>query len=92
MPKLTVKDLFDKKGKVKLTELYVTNALEAYAAEQAGIDIQIVSFKKDTLRTFFLDIKIISRNPKKVTMERLYVSRSCVLDVCLCTISNADGC
>ena len=29
----------------------MTNALEAYAAEQAGIDIQIVSFKKDTLRT-----------------------------------------
>ena len=51
MSKLTVKDLFDKKGKVKLTELYVTNALEAYAAEQAGIDIQIVSFKKDTLST-----------------------------------------
>ena len=51
MTKLTVKDLFDKKGKVKLTELYVTNAMEAYAAEKAGIDIQIVSFKKDTLRT-----------------------------------------
>ncbi len=51
MSKLTVKDLFDKKGKVKLTELYVTNALEAYAAEKAGIDMQIVSFKKDTLRT-----------------------------------------
>ena len=51
MTKLTVKDLFEKKGKVKLTELYVTNALEAYAAEEAGIDIQIVSFKKETLRT-----------------------------------------
>ena len=51
MTKLTVKDLFEKKGKVKLTELYVTNALEAYAAERAGIDIQIVSFKKETLRT-----------------------------------------
>ena len=51
MSKLTVKDLFEKKGKVKLTELYVTNALEAFAAEKAGIDIQIVSFKKDTLRT-----------------------------------------
>jgi len=51
MSKLTVKDLFEKKGKVKLTELYITNALEAYAAEKAGIDIQIVSFKKDTLRT-----------------------------------------
>ena len=51
MTKLTVKDLFDKKGKVKLTELYVTNALEAHAAERAGIDIQIVSFKKETLRT-----------------------------------------
>ena len=51
MTKLTVKDLFERKGKVKLTELYVTNALEAYAAEEVGIDIQIVSFKKDTLRT-----------------------------------------
>ena len=51
MTKLTVKDLFEKKGKDKLTELYVTNALEAYAAEKAGIDIQIVSFKKETLRT-----------------------------------------
>ena len=51
MTKLTVKDLFEKKGKAKLTELYVTNALEAYAAEEVGIDIQIVSFKKDTLRT-----------------------------------------
>ena len=51
MTELTVKDLFEKKGKVKLTELYVTNALEAYAAEKAGIDIQIVSFKKETLRT-----------------------------------------
>ncbi len=51
MSKLTVKDLFEKKSKVKLTELYVTNALEAYAAEKAGIDIQIVSFKKETLRT-----------------------------------------
>ena len=51
MSKLTVKDLFEKKGKIKLTELYVTNALEAYAAENAGIDIQIVSFKKETLRT-----------------------------------------
>ena len=51
MTKLTVKDLFEKKGKVKLTELYVTNAIEAYAAEEAGIDIQIVSFKKETLRT-----------------------------------------
>ena len=51
MAELTVKDLFEKRGKVKLTELYVTNALEAYAAEKAGIDIQIVSFKKETLRT-----------------------------------------
>ena len=51
MTKLTVKDLFEKKGKGKLTELYVTNALEAYAAEKAGIDIQIVSFKKETMRT-----------------------------------------
>jgi len=49
--KLTVKDLFEKKGKKKLTELYVTNALEARAAETVGIDILIVSFNKETLRT-----------------------------------------
>ena len=51
MTKLTVKDLFEKKGKQKLTELYVTNSLEAHASEEAGIDILIVSFKKETLRT-----------------------------------------
>ena len=51
MKKLTVKDLFEKKGKKKLTELYVTNALEARAAETVGIDILIVSFNKETLKT-----------------------------------------
>ena len=51
MKKLTVKDLFEKKGKKKLTELYVTNALEARAAETVGIDILIVSFNKETLST-----------------------------------------
>ena len=51
MSKLTVKDLLDKKGKEKLTELYVTNALEAHAAEQVGINILIASFEKETLRT-----------------------------------------
>jgi len=62
MTKLTVKDLFEKKGKVKLTELYVTNALEAHAAERAGIDIQIVSFKKADLCQIilaFLTTKLI---------------------------------
>tara|TARA_B100000963_G_C22559004_1_gene640427 strand:+ start:303 stop:1142 length:840 start_codon:yes stop_codon:yes gene_type:complete len=49
--KLTVKDLFEKKGKEKLTELYVTNALEAYASEKAGVDILIATFNKETLRT-----------------------------------------
>ena len=49
--KLTVKDLFEKKGKEKLTELCVTNALEAYASEQAGINMLIVSFNQETLRT-----------------------------------------
>ena len=42
--KLTIKDLFEKKGKEKLTELCVTNTLEAYASEQAGIDMLIVGF------------------------------------------------
>jgi 3-methyl-2-oxobutanoate hydroxymethyltransferase len=51
MAKLTVKDLFEKKGKQKLTELYVTNSLEAHASEEAGIDLLIVSFNKETLRT-----------------------------------------
>ena len=55
MSNLTVKDLFDKKGKVKLTELYVTNSLEAYAAEQAGVDIQIVSFKKRYIENWYFN-------------------------------------
>ena len=37
--KLTVKDLFDLKGKRKLTELTVNNPMEAEACEEAGIDI-----------------------------------------------------
>ena len=49
--KLTIKDLFEKKGKEKLTELCVTNTLEAYASEQAGIDMLIVGFNTETLRT-----------------------------------------
>ena len=49
--KLTIKDLFEKKGKEKLTELCVTNALEAHASEQAGIDMLIVGFNTETLRT-----------------------------------------
>ena len=49
MTKLTVKDLFERKVRVKLTELYVTNALEAYAAEKAGIDT--VSYTHLTLPT-----------------------------------------
>ena len=47
MTKLTVKDLFEKKGKVKLTELYVTNALEANAAERAGICLLYTSDAAD---------------------------------------------
>ena len=49
--KLTIKDLLEKKGKEKLTELCVTNSLEAYASEQAGINMLIVSFNQETLRT-----------------------------------------
>lgn len=43
MPKLTVKDLFDLKGKRQLTEIYVRNAKEASACEAAGIDMIITS-------------------------------------------------
>ena len=49
--KLTIKDLLEKKGKEKLTELCVTNSLEAYASEQAGIDMLIVGFNTETFRT-----------------------------------------
>lgn len=41
MPKLTVKDVLDLKGKRQLTELLVTTADEAAAAEAAGIDMLV---------------------------------------------------
>ena len=86
MAKLTVKDLFEKKGKVKLTELYVTNALEAYAAEKAGIDIQIVSFKKETLRTgvptnrWFRDAHIKDIREAALTKKREHIYHAAMLD------------
>ena len=48
MAKLTVKDLFDLKGKRQLTEVYVRNAKEASACAAAGIDMIITSERSDT--------------------------------------------
>ncbi len=47
MPKLTVKDIFDLKGKRQLTEVYVSTPKEASAAEAAGIDMIITSENND---------------------------------------------
>ena len=72
MAKLTVRDLFEKKGKQKLTELYVTNSLEAYASEQAGIDILIVSFNRS----------ISEANNKKIQEEFVeHIKKAVELDI-----------
>jgi 3-methyl-2-oxobutanoate hydroxymethyltransferase len=47
MPKLTVKDIFDLKGKRQLTEVYVSTPAEASACEAAGIDMIITSEHND---------------------------------------------
>jgi 3-methyl-2-oxobutanoate hydroxymethyltransferase len=47
MPKLTVKDIFDLKGKRQFTEVYVSNAEEARACEAAGIDMIVTSESND---------------------------------------------
>lgn len=47
MPKLTVKDLFDLKGKRQFTEVYVSNPDEASACEAAGIDMIVTSEHND---------------------------------------------
>ena len=61
MPKLTVKDIFDLKGKRQLTEVYVSTPTEAAACEAAGIDMiitgergEIKSFRAAAPNTFFL--------------------------------------
>ncbi len=51
MPKLTVKDIFDLKGKRQLTEVYVSTPAEATACEAAGIDMIITSERSD-IKTF----------------------------------------
>jgi 3-methyl-2-oxobutanoate hydroxymethyltransferase len=43
MPKLTVKDIFDLKGKRQFTEVYVSTPAEASACEAAGIDMIVTS-------------------------------------------------
>ena len=48
MPKLTVKDLLDLKGKRQLTEVFVDIPNEARACESAGIDMIVTSEFKDT--------------------------------------------
>ena len=60
MPKLTVKDIFDLKGKRQLTEVYVSTPTEAAACEAAGIDMiitgergEIKSFRAAAPNTFF---------------------------------------
>ena len=47
MAKLTVKDIFDLKGKRQLTEVYVRTPEEAAACEAAGIDMIITSGPKE---------------------------------------------
>ena len=47
MPKLTVKDLLDLKGKRQLTEVFVDTPEEARACESAGIDLIVTSEFKD---------------------------------------------
>lgn len=47
MPKLTVKDIFDLKGKRQFTEVYVSTTAEASACEAAGIDLIITSERND---------------------------------------------
>jgi 3-methyl-2-oxobutanoate hydroxymethyltransferase len=47
MPKLTVKDIFDLKGKRQFTEVYVSTPAEASACEAAGIDMIVTSERND---------------------------------------------
>ena len=60
MAKLTVKDIFDLKGKRQLTEVYVSTPAEAAACEAADIDMiitgergEIKSFRAAAPNTFF---------------------------------------
>lgn len=59
MAKLTVKDIFDLKGKRQVTEVYVSTPAEASACEAAGIDMiitgersEITSFRAAAPNTF----------------------------------------
>jgi 3-methyl-2-oxobutanoate hydroxymethyltransferase len=47
MPKLTVKDIFDLKGKRQFTEVYVSTPAEASACEAAGVDMIVTSEGND---------------------------------------------
>ena len=68
----TVRDIIELKGKKKLTQVRVTNALEAAAAEEAGIDLlltgpgpKLAEIRKAAAKTFMTVGVPFIENPSK---------------------------
>ena len=64
--KLTVKEIFECKGKKKLTEVYTHNHLEAEACEIAGIEMIVSSNEKSSFSdgSSFREILLIAKKTK----------------------------
>ena len=70
----TVRDLIDLKGEKKLTQIAVTNVEEAFAAEEAGIDLILTKSKKIIeIRTRKIEIFLFKF---KITLKKIFPSKT----------------
>ena len=61
----TVKDLQDIKGKRKLTQILVSDALEASAAEEAGIDLILAKPDENVKNKIIIEYLIMDMDLEK---------------------------
>ena len=94
----TVRDIIELKGKKKLTQVRVTNALEAAAAEEAGIDLlltgpgpELAEIRKAAAKTFMtVGVPFIENPSKREATKKAFEIIEAGADSLMCQNWNLD--
>ena len=94
----TVRDIIELKGKKKLTQVRVTNALEAAAAEEAGIDLlltgpgpELLEIRKAAAKTFLtVGVPFIENPSKREATKKAFEIIEAGADSLMCQNWNLD--
>ena len=94
----TVRDIIELKGKKKLTQVRVTNALEAAAAEEAGIDLlltgpgpKLAEIRKAAAKTFMtVGVPFIENPSKREATKKAFEIIEAGADSLMCQNWNLD--